>query len=109
VSILVKGTNIEGVSAVVESEDGVSKVKSYRYPSEGTGSDIKSPPKYVREGSNYLKIQGGGVISADNGLWAKKKGKNYWKDHSDYKMVPHKESNHKVVQVSVTNPTPARR
>ena len=103
-SILIKGTNIEGVSAVVESEDGVSKVKSYRYPSEGTGSEAKAPPAYVREGSNYLKIQGGGVVATDNGLWIKAKGKNYWKDHGDYKMVPYKEMNRKSIIASCGNP-----
>ena len=100
-SILVKQSEIDDVSCVIEGEGGVSKVISYRYYSD---SKVKKVPKYVREGSQYLLIQGGGLVSADDGLYSKIKGKGYVSNHSDYKMVDYEEMQRKSIVASCSNP-----
>jgi len=99
-SILIKQSEIDNVSCVIESGQGISKVISYRYYSD---TKVKRVPKFVKEGDNYLLIQKGGIVSADDGLYLKVRGKGYMQNHLDFKMKPYQECNRKSIIASCSN------
>ncbi len=96
-SIIIKQSEIDNVSCVIESEGGTSRVISYRYYSD---TKARKVPNYIKEGDNYIKIEKGGVVDRDNGLYTKKRGKGYMSDHKDYTMIPYQESKRKSIIAS---------
>jgi len=97
--LIVNRSEINLIRCVYNTQE--QKVVSYRCEPE-------SPnvlPKYIelRDGM-YYKIDKGGVVDKDSTAFSKKLDKAT----NDYKMVIHKECNHREVTVAVTNPTPAR-